>query len=107
MKSKLKKLKRLFSLYKIKYESKIVNDRYIFNCQTQDGLKFEFIDDVNYHIEVNAMSYDLTLIEYLDLWTLIKAYQTFVEYNAKELLEKYLLTLNKREIKLIKNIIKK
>jgi hypothetical protein len=107
MKEKLEKMKRLFSLYKIKYESKIVNDRYIFNCQTQDGLKFETIDEVNYHLSINARSYDLTLQQYLDVWAFQIAYKSFVENKAQILLDKYLLTLNKIDRKLINKIIKK
>jgi hypothetical protein len=107
MKTKLKKLKRLFSLYKIKYESKIVNDKYIFNCQTENDLKFEFVENINYHMEINAMSFDLTLLEYLDNNSFQIAYERFVKNQAQILLDKYLLTLNKREIKLINKIIKK
>jgi hypothetical protein len=107
MTTKLKKLKRLFSLYKIKYESKIVNNRYIFNCQTIDDLKFEFVENINYHMEINAMSFNLTLMEYLEDNSFQIAYERFVKNQAQILLDKYLLTLNKREIKLIKNIIKK
>ena len=107
MKEKLEKMKRLFSLYKIKYESKIVTDRYIFNCQTIDDLKFEFIDDINYHIAVNAMSFNLTLMEYLENNSFKIAYDNLVKNQAQILLDKYLLTLNKREIKIINKIIKK
>jgi hypothetical protein len=107
MKTKLEKLKRLFSLYKIKYESKIVNDRYIFNCQTIDDLKFEFVENINYHMEINAMSFDLTLLKYLEINSFQIAYECLVKNQAKIFLDKYLLTLNKRERKLINNIIKK
>jgi hypothetical protein len=107
MKEKLEKMKRVFSLYKIKYKSKIVNDRYIFNCQTQDGLKFEFVENINYHIEINAMFFNLTLLEYLEINSINLAYERLVKNQAQILLDKYLLTLNKREIKLIKKIIKK
>jgi hypothetical protein len=107
MKQKLQKLKRLFSLYKIKYESKIVNNRYIFNCQTIDDLKFEFVENINYHMEINAMSFDLSLLEYLEINSFQIAYDNLVKNQAQILLDKYLLTLNKREIKLIKKIIKK
>lgn len=103
MKVKLEKMKRLFRLYKINYESKIEDDRYTFYASTENKLKFELVDNVNYHIAVNAISYKLTLIEYLDLPALQKAYETFVENKAKELLEKYLVTLNKRERKLLEN----
>ena len=107
MKTKLEKLKRLFSLYKIKYESKIVNDRYIFNCQTIDDLKFEFVENINYHMEINAMSFDLTLLKYLEINSFQIAYECLVKNQAQILLDKYLLTLNKRERKLINKIIKK
>ena len=107
MKEKLEKMKRVFSLYKVKYESKIVNDRYIFNCQTENGLKFEFVENINYHMEINAMSFDLTLLEYLEINSFQIAYERLVKNQAKIFLDKYLLTLNKRERKLINKIINK
>ena len=106
MKTKLEKLKRLFSLYKIKYQSKIIEDEFEFIAETQYDITFASSHEINYHKSINAMGFDMTLIEYLELESFELAYKSFRQNDAKVLLNKYLITLNKTDRKLLDKMIK-